>query len=178
MQDSPASRRRIPDGAFVTHINGEETDYKSLKDVKTMVQNAERPVKIDFAQSETSRALAESSRRAAAGQSDEQAAAAQKVIDDRKARELARKTTTLETTTLFSRTYTEKRLGMCLLDGGGEERRKGRTYVARCLPGSPRAGGVVTGVARPEHSYSRTLPPFSSFLCEISWARKVSSYKS
>jgi hypothetical protein len=36
--DSPAGRRRIPDGAFVTMVGEQSTDHRSLAEVKKMIQ--------------------------------------------------------------------------------------------------------------------------------------------
>jgi C-terminal processing protease CtpA/Prc len=105
-------------------------------------------VKISFAQSELSKALAERSRKIAAEQLQKQEQEKLEVIEARKQAEKDRYTCVLETAETFSRTFECARTGMCLGDGGG----KGKTFVSKCLPGSAALkagipkGAVITAI--------------------------------
>lgn len=141
VEGTPAARRRIPPGAFVTKINDTSTDHKSLQEVQEMIKSGTRPLKIDFSQSESSKAIAENSRKVASKEVQAQKEAHAAMIAARKAAEIDRMTTTYETAETFSRTFTEERLGICLGDPGQDEDTgkdlKGKTFVSKCLPGSP-----------------------------------------
>lgn len=132
VQGSAAASRRIPPGAFVTRINGELLNHKSLEQVQQLIQKTPRPIRIDFEQSESSRTFAEGSRRQAAHEVEAEKAAQDALVAARRAAEIERHTTKYETAETFSRTFTDERLGICLGDGGGP----GRTFVRKCLPGS------------------------------------------
>lgn len=136
MPESPASSRRIPPGVFVTTINGESIDHRSLKDVQKMIIKAERPITVGFAQSETSRAISQSSIKA----SEKEQADKKEAIRQRE--EAAARTYPIEMAETFTREFVEARLGLAL-----EEHPSGRTLIKHCLPHSPAAkDGVRPGV--------------------------------
>ena len=63
---SPSASRRIPPGVVLTHVGETPLGYPSLKEVQTLLQSAERPVKLRFRQTEASLAVAHQSVRAVA----------------------------------------------------------------------------------------------------------------
>ena len=66
--DSPAASRRIPPGVFLDKVNEVSTEHRSLQEVQTMVQEATRPIHLEFSQSATSKDFAERSRHEASEQ--------------------------------------------------------------------------------------------------------------
>jgi C-terminal processing protease CtpA/Prc len=134
MPDSPSASRRIPPGVFLTEVHGEHLEQLSLKQVQRVLQDAERPVTLRFAQSESSRALAEQSVRLA---QQEREAAVRAEEEARVRREEALRPVPLETASTFSRTYSDARIGLCLVEGAGAAsggRNERRTVVKKCLP--------------------------------------------
>ena len=153
MPDTPAASRRIPPGCFVKAINGQITEHMGLKQVQDMIQQAERPVTIEFSQSATSRDLALSTRQEAEKQvelqeaADARETAAIKAAQQAAAAQAAENLAELESQQTFSCTWTESRIGLVLGDGGGPERRKGRTFVKKTMPNSPAwLSGIPTHV--------------------------------
>jgi len=151
--DSPAASRRIPPGVFLDAVNEESTAHKSLKEVQTLMQEAKRPINLEFSQSASSKDIAERSRNEAASQVTEAAAnkeAAEKAEAERKAAELAAAQAARERLgelSSFSVTFDDKCLGLALVDGDGDHGgkalgTKGNAFVKRTLPLSPawRAG--------------------------------------
>lgn len=133
---SPSFSRRIPPGVILTHVNETKLEFPSLKEVQTMLQQAERPVTLKFQQTEASLAIAHQSVRAVAHERDEH----NRKVEEAKAQFAEEmETVEIETAEVFTRTYTEARLGLCLFDAtqevNGQKLR--RTQVAKCLPRSP-----------------------------------------
>ena len=129
---SPAAGRRIPPGVILTHVADVELEHLSLKQVQTMLQQAERPVKLTFRQTEASLAFAHASVRSVAHERDEHK---RETAEARARFEEEMRPAELETAATFTRTYSEARLGLCLLDGSTEGAR--RTLVRKCLPRTP-----------------------------------------
>ena len=134
VQGTPASRRRIPPGVFLMHVNATSTEYKSLAQVQELIKTETRPLCLRFKQSESSRAIAEGSHRQAKLEVVEEKATHEAAVAARKQAEIDRQTTVYETAETFSRTFAEERLGICLGDPGVAV--KGKAFVAKCLPGS------------------------------------------
>ena len=130
---SPSASRRIPPGVVLTHVGETPLGYPSLKEVQTLLQSAERPVKLRFRQTEASLAVAHQSVRAVAHERAEherkQAEAKARFAEEMRPAEVTEQAET------FTRTYAEARLGLCLVDGASGELR--RTRVSKCLPRTP-----------------------------------------
>ena len=130
---SPSASRRIPPGVILTHVGETKLEHPSVKDVAEMLQRAERPVRLRFRQTEASLAIARQSVRAVAHEHDEH----EKRMAAAKAQfEEEMQPAVEETAEVFTRTYTEARLGLCLIDGQTEDGRR-RTRVKKCLPRTP-----------------------------------------
>ena len=129
---SPSASRRIPPGVVLTHVGDAKLEHLSLKDVQTMLQQAERPVKLKFRQTEASLALAHASLRKVASEREEHDRKVQ-AAKEQYAEEMLQ--VEEETAEVFTRTYAEARLGLCLKDASADGRR--RTLVAKCLPRTP-----------------------------------------
>ena len=131
---SPAASRRIPPGVILTHVNDTALEYPSLKDVQTMLQQAERPVALRFRQTDASLALAHDSVRAVKHERDEYE---RKLAEaKRQFAEEMKPAVDVETAERFERTYAEARLGLCLKDASSADGRR-RTVVSKCLPRTP-----------------------------------------
>ena len=152
--DSPAASRRIPPGVFLDKVNEVSTEHRSLQEVQTMVQEATRPIHLEFSQSATSKDFAERSRHEVS-KARTNKAAAEKEEAERRAAELAAANAAreaLEQLPTFSVTFEERILGLALRDGkgdhGGKELgAKGMCFVKRALPLSPAwRAGIPEGV--------------------------------
>lgn len=141
---SPAASRRIPPGVFLLSVNETSLEQRSLKDAQEQLASAERPVKLRFAQSDASRAIANASTKAAQDERD----AVVRAEEERRARAAEElKPVPLETAPTFARTFPEAQLGLCL--AGGEGPREQRiTVVKKTLPRSAAfKGGIPPGAA-------------------------------
>lgn len=131
---SPSASRRIPPGVILTHVGDTKLEYPSLKDVQSMLQQAERPVTLKFRQSEASMAIARASVRAVVHEREEHE---QKAAESKACFEEEMKRVETETAEVFERTYSEARLGLCLVDDTDSEAGIRRTRVRKCLPRTP-----------------------------------------
>ena len=131
---SPSASRRIPPGVVLTHVGDAKLEHLSLKDVQTMLQQAERPVSLRFRQTDASMAIASASVRAVAQEREEHE---RRLTEARLRFEEEMRPVEPETALVFSRTYSEARLGLCLVDDSDEAAGTRRTRVRKCLPRTP-----------------------------------------
>ena len=144
---SPAASRRIPPGVMLVEVNEKKLEFISLKEAQTLLKDAERPVKLKFKQTDTSRTLAQSSVKSV---QDELAA-------DKRAKEEAKRKYEEEmrpvspvTDETFSFTYNAAQLGLVLQESNDGEKK--RTSIKMVVPrqaayksGIP-AGAVIVAI--------------------------------
>lgn len=145
MPGSPSASRRIPPGVMLVEVNGRQLQQLSLRDAQTLLKDAERPVKLKFQQTETSRTLAQGSHKQAdderAADTDARAAAAARFAE-----EMRPATPTNEVR--FERTYDAARLGLVLCESEQSANGTRVTRVKQCIPRSPSyKSGIPNGAA-------------------------------
>jgi C-terminal processing protease CtpA/Prc len=142
---SPAASRRIPPGVMLIEVNEQKLEHLSLKEAQTLLKDAERPVKLKFKQTDTSRDLAQGSHKVA---NDEREADARAKAEAARlfAEEMRPATPTTELT--FSCTYNAARLGLVLQEGEPRADGKKSTLVKMCVPRTPSyKSGIPAGAA-------------------------------